>query len=56
MKICVAIIIDCREYQSLVKSDTFTGEIDKCLYRQHDTDFMKFLNDFLLEVIQQSLS
>lgn len=41
------------KYQSLVQNETFTGEIDKCLYRQHDTDFMKFLNDFLLESISQ---
>lgn len=39
------------EYQSLVKSENFTGEIDKNLYFQHDTDFMKSLNDFMLEAI-----
>lgn len=41
------------EYQSLVKSEIFTGEIDKSLYCQHDTDFMKSLNDFMLEAISQ---
>lgn len=41
------------EYQSLVQNETFTGEIDKYLYRQHDTNFMEFLNEFLLEVISK---
>ena len=42
------------EYQSLVNDETFTGEIDKILYCQHDTAFMKSLNDFLLEAISQN--
>lgn len=41
------------EYQSLVNCEAFTGEIDKNLYRQHDTIFMKSLNDFMLEAISQ---
>ncbi len=31
---------DALEYQSLVRNEIFTGEIDKSLYCQHDTDFM----------------
>lgn len=44
---------DALEYQLLIKSEIFTGEIDKSLYFQHDTDFMKSLNDFMLEAILQ---
>lgn len=44
---------DALEYQASVENGTITGEIDKSLYCQHDTDFMKHLNDFLLEGISQ---
>lgn len=44
---------DALEYQLLVKNEIFTGEIDKILYCQHDTAFMKSLNDFMLEAISQ---
>lgn len=41
------------EYQSFVKSKTFSKQIDKCLYAQHDISFMKHLNDFLLKAVMQ---
>jgi len=42
---------DALEYQKTVEADGFDGTIDKFLYGQHDTEFMNYINDFLLSAI-----
>lgn len=42
---------DALEYQKLVGSDNFNGTINKFLYRQHDTELMNYLNNFLLSAM-----
>lgn len=39
------------EYQKLVNTNDFDETIDKFLYRQHDNEFMNYLNNFLLTAI-----
>lgn len=43
------------EYQSSLKNESFTGQIDKHLYAEHDVTFMKYLNDFLLKAVMTNL-
>lgn len=43
------------EYQSSLKNKSFTGQIDKNLYAEHDVTFMKYLNDFLLKAVMTNL-
>ena len=39
------------EYQKTVEADGFDGTIDKFLYGQYDTEFMNYINDFLLSAV-----